>query len=262
MNNKKINSLFPYEQSDSQSLTNQLVSRIRKMIFIGDLEPGDRLPNEPDLAERMSVSRSTIRAALQILEREGFLIRRRGIGTFVVKEPLKINNLNLNWGVTHVIQSIGATPGTIELLVVERPAVERIANRLRIKEGDPLATVERVRTADNKRVVYSIDHIPMKYLKNQNGKDISLYEIESFLKEYQSMYKFLDEKMFLNMHHAVAWISPLSSDKLVSDKLHIKLGSGILYIEQVDYSSDGEPYVLADEYHVADVFTFSVYRNN
>lgn len=262
MNNKNINLLFPYEQSDSQSLTNQLVSRIRKMIFIGDLAPGDRLPNEPDLAERMSVSRSTIRAALQILEREGFLIRKRGIGTFVVQEPLKINNLNLNWGVTHVIESLGATPGTIELLVVERPAVERIAKRLGINDGDPLATIERVRTADGKRVVFSVDHIPMKYMKTLSGKDISLDEIELFLEENQSMYKFLDEKMSLDMHHAVAWISPLSSDKFVSDKLHIKSGSGILYIEQVDYSSDGEPYVLADEYHVADMFTFSVYRNN
>lgn len=76
------------------------------------------------------------------------------------------------------------------------------------------------------------------------------------------MYKFLEEKMSLNIHHAVAWISPLTADKFVSDKLHLQPGSGILYIEQVDYSVDGKPYALADEYHVADVFTFSVYRNN
>ena len=262
MDKQKTDSLFPFGQSDSQSLTDQLVTRIRKLIFDGKLEPGDRLPNEPDLAERMSVSRSTVRAALQILEREGFLIRRRGIGTFVVKEPLKINNLNLNWGVTQVIESTGAVPGTIELLVAERPAIERIAKRLRINEGDPLASIERVRTADGRRVVFTVDHIPLKFLKTPNGQDISLNKIEAFLRENYSMYIFLSEKLALDIHHAVAWISPLSADKFVSDKLQIQLGSGILYIEQVDYSANGDPYILADEYHVANAFIFSVYRSN
>ncbi len=261
MNRQKTNLLFPYEQLDSQSLTDQLVTRIRKLIFNGELEPGDRLPNEPDLAVRMSVSRSTLRTALQILEREGFLIRRRGIGTFVEKEPLKINNLNLNWGVTQVIESTGAVPGTIELLVVERPAIKRIAQKLRINEGDPLTSIERVRTADGRRVVFSVDHIPAKFLKTPNGQDISLTEIEVYLKENQSMYSFFSEKLALHIHHAVAWISPLSADKLVTDKLQIQPGSGILYIEQVDYSHDGDPYILADEYHVANAFTFSVYRS-
>jgi len=98
--------------------------------------------------------------------------------------------------------------------------------------------------------------------KTQNGNEISLQEIETFLKVHQSMYEFLSKKMSLDIHHAVAWISPLSADKLVSDKLQIQPNSGILYIEQVDYSVDGEPYILADEYHVANLFTFSVYRSN
>jgi len=261
MNIKKTNSLFPYGQSDSQSLTDQLVTSIRKLIFDGKLEPGDRLPNEPDLADRMSVSRSTVRAALQILEREGFLIRKRGVGTFVEKEPLKINNLNLNWGVTQVIESTGAVSGTIELLVTERPAIKRIAQRLRVNEGDPLVSIERVRTADDRRVVFSVDHIPLKFLKTPNGLEISLNEIEDYLKENQSMYSFFSEKLTMDIHHAVAWISPLSADQLVTDKLQIQPGSGILYVEQVDYSADGDPYILADEYHVANAFTFSVYRS-
>jgi len=258
---QKINSLFPYKQSESLSLTDQLVIRIRKLIFDGELEPGDRLPNEPDLAERMSVSRSTVRAALQILEREGFLIRKRGVGTFVHEEPLKINNLNLNWGVTQVIESTGAAPGTIELLVDERPAIKRIAQRLRINKGDPLATIERVRTADGRRVVFSVDHIPLKFLKTPDGQDITLNEIEDYLKENPSMYTFLSQKLAMDIHHAIAWISPLTADKLVTDKLQIQPGSGILYIEQVDCSADGNPYILADEYHVGNVFTFSVYRS-
>jgi GntR family transcriptional regulator len=262
MDNKKTNILFPFVQSDSFSLADQLVSRIRKMIFDGKLTSGDQLPNETDLSERMNVSRSTVRAALQILEREGFIIRKRGVGTFVVEEPLKVNNLNLNWGVTQVIESTGAVAGTIEILISERSAIHRIAQRLRIDEGEPLATIERVRTADGRRVVFSIDHIPMKLLRDPDGNEISFSDIEEFIEKNQSMYQFLNEKLFLEIHHAVAWISPLSADKFVSDKLQINQGSGLLYMEQVDYSTDGVPYILADEYHVANAFTFSVYRSS
>jgi DNA-binding GntR family transcriptional regulator len=39
------------------------------------------------------------------------------------------------------------------------------------------------------------------------------------------------------------------------------VGSGLLYIEQVDYDTENRPLVLADEFHVADAFTFTVYRS-
>jgi len=258
---QEFDSLFPYKPPEINSIADRLVSELRQMIFDGALKPGARLPNEPELAARMNVSRSTLRTALQILEREGFIIRRRGIGTFVVEEPLKINNLNLNWGVTKVIESIGAVPGTIEIYATNRPASQHVAQRLNIEEGTPLVTIERVRTANDRRVVYMIDHIPCSLLKTPKG-EFTPKNLEDYLMENKSMYVFLRKELSLDIHHAIAWISPLSADKLVSDKLQVPLGSGILYIEQVDYSPNGEPYSLADEYHVANAFTFTVYRSN
>jgi GntR family transcriptional regulator len=258
---EEFDKLFPYKPPEENSVANRLVSQLRKMIFDETLQPGTRLPNEPEFAARMNVSRSTLRTALQILEREGFIIRRRGIGTFIVEEPLKFNNLNLNWGVSKVIESIGAVPGTIELFATYRPASQHVAKRLNIKEGTKLVTVERVRTANDRRVVYMIDHIPCSLLKTPEG-EISAQGVEDYLRENKSMYVFLRKELSLDIHHAVAWISPLSADKLIADKLQVPLGSGILYLEQVDYSPSGEPCTLADEYHVANAFTFTVYRSD
>jgi len=258
---EEFDSIFPYKPPEINTIAERLVAKLRQMVFEGILEPGARLPNEPEFAARLNVSRSTLRTALQILEREGFIIRRRGIGTFVVQEPLKINNLNLNWGVTKVIESIGAVPGTIEMFATYRPASQHVAKRLNIEEGSPLVTIERVRTANDRRVVYMIDHIPCTLLKTPNA-EIKPEDIEKYLAENKSMYLFLRKQLSLDIHHAIAWISPLSADKLVSDKLQVPLGSGILYIEQVDYSPSGEPCALADEYHVANAFTFTVYRSN
>jgi GntR family transcriptional regulator len=258
---EEFDSIFPYKPPEVNSIAERLVYKLRQMIFEGVLEPGARLPNEPEFASRLNVSRSTLRTALQILEREGFIIRRRVIGTFIVQEPLKINNLNLNWGVTQVIESTGAVAGMVEIYATYRPASQHVAQRLNIEEGTPLITIERVRTANDRRVVYMIDHIQRSRLKTPTG-EITPEDIETYLTENKSMYVFLRKELSFDIHHAIAWISPLSADKLVSDKLQVPLGSGILYIEQVDYAASGEPVALADEYHVANAFTFTVYRSN
>lgn len=51
--------------------------------------PGARLPSESQLCERFDVSRMTARAALQILDNEGLIVRRRGRGTFVASRPVQ-----------------------------------------------------------------------------------------------------------------------------------------------------------------------------
>lgn len=65
------------------SLYRQLETIIRGQIIDGELRPGDRLPSEADLSTQYSVSRATVRQALESLEREGLINRHVGRGTFV-----------------------------------------------------------------------------------------------------------------------------------------------------------------------------------
>lgn len=55
-----------------------VVQRIRRAIHLGDYLPGDRLPSEREIAERLEVSRETVREAIKVLESEGYLVSRRG----------------------------------------------------------------------------------------------------------------------------------------------------------------------------------------
>ena len=219
------------------------------------------MPNEIELAEHFNVSRSTMRSALQTLEKVGFVVRKRGIGTFVSDEPLKANNLSLNWGVTQVIRSIGAKPGSLETVVAFIPADKYLAERLHVNENTSLLFVERVRTADDRRVVFTQDYV-IESLINQFHTEDPIKEIEEFLKEHYSLYRFLEQYMLKTTHHAIARISPIPADEFVANKLEIPVGSGILYLEQVDYDHEGDPYWLAKEFHVANAFAFTVYRSN
>ncbi|WP_417700624.1 FadR/GntR family transcriptional regulator [Pseudophaeobacter sp.] len=64
-----------------------LVARLRREIAAGELQRGDRLPPEREMAEYFGVSRARLRQALDQLEGEGALFRRRGQGTFVQPPP-------------------------------------------------------------------------------------------------------------------------------------------------------------------------------
>jgi len=70
-----------------RSLPEVIEEKLRELIESGELPPGERLPNEPELARRMGVARSSVRTALQRLEVLGVVEVRRGRGWFVQRVP-------------------------------------------------------------------------------------------------------------------------------------------------------------------------------
>src|ERR687896_843249 len=109
---------------------------------------GDRLPAEPELAAALGVSRATLRDALQSLEEDGFVTREHGAGTFVTFRPRLRNNLDVNFGVTQLIQAQGLEPGTTSLRVSTAAPDEDGVEKLALAPDDEVVVVERVRTAD------------------------------------------------------------------------------------------------------------------
>jgi GntR family transcriptional repressor for pyruvate dehydrogenase complex len=74
------------ERPDRQNLAVVVADTLKEMIHAGDVQPGDRLPNEAALCEHFGVSRITIREAIQMLRALGLVEPTRGRGTFV-REP-------------------------------------------------------------------------------------------------------------------------------------------------------------------------------
>jgi len=70
------------------ALTDEAILRIKEMIVSGGLRPGERLPREPDLAEQLGLSRSSLREAVRALSLINILDVRQGDGTYVTSlEP-------------------------------------------------------------------------------------------------------------------------------------------------------------------------------
>lgn len=73
-------------------LYEQVYADIKKDIISGKYKTGDRIPSEKELANSFNVSTITIRKALELLVNEGFLLRKRGIGTIVKSTAIKKND--------------------------------------------------------------------------------------------------------------------------------------------------------------------------
>ena len=136
-----------------RSLRHSIAAELRARIRRGEWRPGDRLPSEPELARRRSVSRSSMRAAIAILEEDGYVSRRHGSGTYVTHRPVLSNDLGRNFGVSSLIGATGLEPGSVEETARAEPAPPAVAEALGIVPGDPVSTLRRVRTADGRRVV-------------------------------------------------------------------------------------------------------------
>src|SRR6266705_6344333 len=63
----------------------QIADRLRDQIDSGALQPGERLPSEPDLVRQFDASRNTVRLALALLTNQGLVVTRQGLGTFVTE---------------------------------------------------------------------------------------------------------------------------------------------------------------------------------
>jgi len=72
-----------FEKVRPRRVAETIVEQLEELVFSGRLQPGERLPGERELAERLQVSRPSLREAIGVLEAKGLLESRHGGGTFV-----------------------------------------------------------------------------------------------------------------------------------------------------------------------------------
>ncbi len=225
--------------------------KIEKVIKNKNLTPGSKLPTENELANMIGVSRATLREAFRLLQEEGVIISRHGVGTFVrSKDSLVRNPLEINYGVTDIIESMGLRAGTAKIEAERTEADTSVSERLKIDVRSSIVVIQRVRTANEKPVVYTVDIIP----------EATLGKIDLPTKFKGSLYKFLEEKCNQKIDYGIARIIPTLAGAEVSKRLKIGVKSVVLLIDQVDCNMENRPILYSQEYWPKDVFEFTIFR--
>jgi hypothetical protein len=90
--------LASFQVSKYQSAHAQIERQMRREILSGGLPPGTRLPTLQELSETWGVSAATVNTALIPLAKEGLLVRRRKLGTFVAEKSKKLRRAGIYYG--------------------------------------------------------------------------------------------------------------------------------------------------------------------
>jgi GntR family transcriptional regulator len=224
-------------------------SELKQLIVSGKAPVGSRLPSEADLCDQYNVSRITLREAVQGLVQEGYVVRRQGSGTYVTRRPALHNSLDTNFSYTEYLAHAGIRAGKKVLSARMVEASADTAEALGLDEGDRVAEVRRLRTADGSHAVYSVDSIPA-----------DLVTVSADRQAFSgSLYRLLaDKKHYVD--HGEAIVAPAMADDELASLLHVPPGTLLQHLTQIDYDTADRPVMLSLEWHVPSVFELRVYR--
>lgn len=111
-----------YQEIQHGRLYEKIVDQIERRILNGDLEPGDKLPSEPELARQFCVSRTAIREAMKALSQKGLIVVQPGRGTYVIDSTSSAMRNSID-----LFVKIGSIDGIVDLLGVREILEPEIA---------------------------------------------------------------------------------------------------------------------------------------
>lgn len=182
-----------------QPLYDQLVDILSEKIEY-EYRPGDLMPSERELSERYGLSRTTVRLALQELERLGLVVRQHGRGTFVADRSARSTNLLQAYSFTDQMREMGRVPETTILEFSEHEADEKMAECMQIRPGDRIFKLKRLRSADGMPMMVERSYLPVRKflsLKRPLLEREPLYEIIE--REYHEEIRVAEEEFFASI---------------------------------------------------------------
>lgn len=202
----------------------QIAENYKLRIESGELATGSKLPTEREISEQLGVNRLTIRQALGVLESQGLIIRKQGIGTYVAQPKIEHPTSQFFW-FTRQMKMTGRTPGA-ELISFERETADKVASReLNIAFSAPVYHCLRLRLVNQSPFLIENFYLPADVFVGMDNFDLntrSLYEI--MLTEYGvkvSRLKFTLETFPANEYEAhyleIAKDSPVFVERRVTE---------------------------------------------
>ena len=216
------------------------------------MRPGDRLPSETELAARFGVARGSVREALKLLEQDGLVDVRHGLGRFVsATGHLAVNRpITTFESVTDMLRARGYEPSTRVLSVERSFPTEEEREALDLPEGAEVVRLRRLRTLDGVLLVLSLNVFPAALLGS-----FELHQLD------------LSSSLNDQLHHlghrpgsAAAEIraAPLPDD--IASRPEVPADTQWLLISERCVDEQGAPVLLSQDFHRGDVFVFNVLR--
>lgn len=224
-------------------LYHQLAEQLTAAVDDRRLEPGDPFENEVALAQRLSVSRPTVRRAIQEMVDQGLLVRRRGLGTTVANR--KVHRKARLSSLYDDLQAEGREPHT-RVLSLEVRTDERAAAALDLEPEAELLSVVRVRLAGDLPLARMHNWLPPAH------SDITREDLEE-----QGLYALLRRR---GVKPVVAQQSIGARMPTAEERRELDLGTGhpVLTMTRMAFDAAGAAIEFGDHAYRAEDYTIDL----
>ncbi|TML66615.1 MAG: GntR family transcriptional regulator [Actinobacteria bacterium] len=204
--------------------------QIRQQVIqlIEQLAVGDAIPSERKLSSDLRVSRLTLRAALDELVREGYLVRRHGSGTFV-GEPKIAQQLTLT-SFSDDMRRRGMIPDSRTISLENVHAGPQVARALNISPDARVFRIGRLRLADGLPMAVETLHVPVSLVPGLTAAQL----------EHSSFYALLEERYYVVIASGLQTIEPTVTNEEESRLLDVPLHSPAFLFERTSTTTGGE----------------------
>lgn len=216
----------------SEPLYKTIYFELKKKIEDGHYTKGDRLPSEEKLSIQHNASRVTIRQAIQLLVKEGYIQKKQGSGSHVIYSPIKtaIDRSSKIRSFSEEMTRIGKVPSAKVIRFELTTASSILSEELEIEVNAPIYYYERILFADEYPYCFEYGYMP-----------VSLFPEFSIAHITASKMRYIEAEK----HFKVAYTHQIVHAILAEEKLHnilkVPTGSPLLEVTHIAYTEDTLP---------------------
>ena len=223
----------------------QIAEGFVSQIESGELAPGDRLSPERELSDRLGVNRMTLRRALRLLELQGLLVRKHGIGTFIA-EPKIDRQMDIVFRFTRGMQKRGYTPGAKVISIDQISLGAALARELEVSADSSAYQILRLRSINLEPVLLESYTIPASRFLGLDNYDL----------ENRSIYEVMENEYGVTIVSARQSFEPVIANKYEADLLGVPVGAPLMMEKRVTRDKDHCPVEYGKDRYRGDRFRF------
>jgi GntR family transcriptional regulator len=205
-----------------------------------------QLPSENELAEQHGLSRATVRHALDKLEREGWIYRQKGVGSFAVVRRVEQELTRLD-STTEAMRQRGWRLVTRVVSIRQMAATHHIERALELKPGEVVYELCRLRIVDDMPLSLQTAYLPVAVCPRLEENDLTA-----------SLYRLLESRYGVRL---LTGQETLRARKATPSELQtLKIGEEIpvLYTERITYAANGAAVEYLEAVWRGDRYDFKV----
>lgn len=223
----------------------QIAEGLIGQIEAGALAPGAQLPPERDLSAKLGVNRLTLRRALRVLEAQGLIIRKHGVGTYVAEAKIE-RQMEVVFRFTRGMQKRGFTPAAKVISLEVSVLDASLARELAVPISSLAYLIMRLRLINQEPVMLESYTIP-----TQRFPGLDQYDLEN-----RSIYEVMETQYGVAIVRARQSFEPVVASAFEADLLGTEVGAPLMLERRLSFDKDGRPVEFGKDRYRGDRFRF------